>query len=455
MFTIQAYAYDAEALERLEKGLPLDVEPSGYVHLSIPEWLRMQKSLRVADAYLRLYKAKDEAVQKAPAESMPKSGPGKAKTALPAGARWITVHPNGRDQEGHPVLIQESGDGTAHIIAGAGGKLNGLKLNKIKSKEEYAQAIKDKKERDKLKAAKERLAEQQRITNMTPREREQYRAGKKLQKQAAEDSAAGKKKQRAEAERRFVGAMIQRMGWDAAEFTDVADEAIQVAKHLLETALDDDADKETLKKLRHDLSVAKKAKKRALDSQRKHFLAAAKDIVRGIEHEVIGDADLRQEIETRLGTSTGAAEVIRTKNKGTGKGFATQYRESAAEKGKLDEGTLAAEKDEIFDARMAEIRYVDERPELADMIEKGIQTNREISAFKNGLYEPEELPKAPIASVDERADILKQYLEMKHTLASLEDREAGQYTMDGEVVPEHGNPKMKGLSTDVVRSSIS
>lgn len=58
--------------------------------------------------------------------------------SIPAGARWITVRPNGPGTEGHPVLIQPSGDGAFHVIGGAGGKLNYLKLTGVRSEAEYA-----------------------------------------------------------------------------------------------------------------------------------------------------------------------------------------------------------------------------------------------------------------------------------------------------------------------------
>lgn len=44
--------------------------------------------------------------------------------ALPPGARWITVRPNGPGTNGHPILIQPAGDGAYRVIGGAGSKLN-------------------------------------------------------------------------------------------------------------------------------------------------------------------------------------------------------------------------------------------------------------------------------------------------------------------------------------------
>ena len=59
---------------------------------------------------------------------------------LKAGQRWITVHPNGPDEKGVPVMIQQEPDGSHRIVAGAGGKLTHLRLHGVKSEEEYADA---------------------------------------------------------------------------------------------------------------------------------------------------------------------------------------------------------------------------------------------------------------------------------------------------------------------------
>lgn len=62
------------------------------------------------------------------------------KASLPPGARWITVRPHGPGTEGQAVLIQpEASGGGYHVIGGAGGKLNYLKLTGVKSEESYKQ----------------------------------------------------------------------------------------------------------------------------------------------------------------------------------------------------------------------------------------------------------------------------------------------------------------------------
>ena len=58
-----------------------------------------------------------------------------------ADARWISVHPNGPGSKGVPILVQPAKDssGTYHVIGGAGGKLNMLKLRGVKSEGDYKQ----------------------------------------------------------------------------------------------------------------------------------------------------------------------------------------------------------------------------------------------------------------------------------------------------------------------------
>lgn len=121
---------------------------------------------------------------------------------IPDGARWITVHPNGEGTKGVPLLVQPAKDnsGTFHVIGGAGGKLNYLKLRGVKSEGEYQNDAKEK--------------------------AEQRKAEKK--QQTAEDKASGihdaKTSARAEitaqrdkARDEFVSAVADAMGWGEDE----------------------------------------------------------------------------------------------------------------------------------------------------------------------------------------------------------------------------------------------
>lgn len=57
--------------------------------------------------------------------------------ALAPGERWLTVHPNGRDDKGVHVLVQVQKDGSAKVIGGAGGALNHLRLTGVRSEAQY------------------------------------------------------------------------------------------------------------------------------------------------------------------------------------------------------------------------------------------------------------------------------------------------------------------------------
>lgn len=123
----------------------------------------------------------------------------KADGAIPAGARWITVHPNGDGSKGVPVLVQEEkhGSGVFRVIGGAGGKLNYLKIRGVKSEGEYRQdaAAKAKAKKDERKAQVER----------------DKAAGTHEAKQAARK---GINDQRKQAEREFIRTVADAMGWD-------------------------------------------------------------------------------------------------------------------------------------------------------------------------------------------------------------------------------------------------
>lgn len=110
------------------------------------------------------------------------------KSTIPAGARWITVHPNGdKEAKGQPVLIQPQADGSAKVIGGAGGALNHLRIRAVRSEAEYKQ------EAEKRKAEKREQAKAQR--------EEDKKRGLLESKQAARKAV---KDQQVKAEQEFV-----------------------------------------------------------------------------------------------------------------------------------------------------------------------------------------------------------------------------------------------------------
>lgn len=95
------------------------------------------------------------------------AAPAPAKPKAPAkqedpNERWITLHSNPNDPEAYTrVKIRVHPDGTGSVIAGAGGKLNQLRLTKLKSPEEWKQnaaerkAARDEKQRKRLEGKSE------------------------------------------------------------------------------------------------------------------------------------------------------------------------------------------------------------------------------------------------------------------------------------------------------------
>ncbi|MGL5060515.1 MAG: helicase-related protein [Microcoleus sp.] len=88
----------------------------------------------------------------------------KKAESLGPGEKWITIHPHGEDGKGVPVIIREHPDGSASIVGGAGGKLNFLKLGKLRSKEEWTQSARER-------AVKKRKAEADRVAAQSDEER--------------------------------------------------------------------------------------------------------------------------------------------------------------------------------------------------------------------------------------------------------------------------------------------
>ena len=122
------------------------------------------------------------------------------KSSIPPSARWITIHPNGPDAKGQPVLIQPNPDGSAHVIGGAGGKLNYLKLRSVRSASDY------KREAEERKKAKIEERKAQRAKDKE--------AGILEAKSKAKEDLRNQQRSH---EREFVRTVAQSLGWDEKE----------------------------------------------------------------------------------------------------------------------------------------------------------------------------------------------------------------------------------------------
>lgn len=118
--------------------------------------------------------------------------------AIPEGARWITVHPNGPGSKGTAVMVQEqkSGSGIWHVIAGAGGSLNYLKIRGVKSPEQYKADAAD------------RVAVQK--TTQEAKQALDKASGVTAEKRQAAESLRAQAKQ---AEVEFIQQVSSAMGW--------------------------------------------------------------------------------------------------------------------------------------------------------------------------------------------------------------------------------------------------
>lgn len=166
--------------------------------------------------------------------------------ALGPGQRWITVHPNGRDEKGVPVLIQQNPDGSTRVVGGAGGKLNYLKLTGVRSEAEYKE---DARKRDEGRRALKKIKRE-----------EDRKAGLTESKTKAKEMV---KNQLRKHEQDFVKTVATALGWDEKEL------AFPVHEHqnLSETALKKAAEK-------HAREVFRKAQE-AVETQRQMLVQDA------------------------------------------------------------------------------------------------------------------------------------------------------------------------------------
>lgn len=149
--------------------------------------------------------------------------------------RWITVHPNGPDEDGHPVYICPNHDGSYTVTRGVGGALNGLRLTNVKSPEEYKRLA-----RDRARAKKEERNERESALRVKLGD-EEYQ---KLQdeKQHRKEQA---KAEREKAEWDFIRTVAQAQGVDIAQF-EIPDDKLEGLSPKLASRLKDRARKAAL-----------------------------------------------------------------------------------------------------------------------------------------------------------------------------------------------------------------
>ena len=229
----------------------------------------------------------------------------KADKPIPAGSRWITVHPNGREEKGQPVLVQEThhGSGVFHVIGGAGGKLNYLKLHGIAPESSYKQQ-----------AAERRAAKQQEAKQQRARDKE---AGIATAKKQAREAVQIQKR---EHEAKFINTVAGAMGW---------------TKEDLEPRIPDE--------------LSDGAKKRLLATHHTEILRRAHEAVDLQRQQLLTDADARADSEigaipfdTSNPDKLSVADLDDTvPAPDGGLGYAPHYEERAKAKGMTDDDLKA------------------------------------------------------------------------------------------------------------------
>lgn len=137
-----------------------------------------------------------------------------------SGGRWITVHPNGAHTEGEPLYITDNPDGTATVVAGAGGKLNGMRMGLVKSEDKYKE--------DMVKEAQEK-----RVADKASRDALQAKMGEEEYKRQTEEAAAAKQVERQkklEAGRKFAATVLEAHGIDPQAILTVPEGAMDGVK---------------------------------------------------------------------------------------------------------------------------------------------------------------------------------------------------------------------------------
>ncbi|WP_143328282.1 helicase-related protein [Caballeronia pedi] len=266
------------------------------------------------------------------------------KADIPAGARWITVHPNGAGTEGQPVLIQPNPDGTAHVIGGAGGKLNYLKLRGVRSESDY-----------KREAA-------QRKADKTQARKEQVKADKEAGIYESKSKARGEvAAQQTRHEREFIHTVADAMGWDKKDLefpVEKHENLSQAARNKLEQ--------------KHHRELMKRATA-AVDLQRERLVNdGAARMEAGI-----GEVPLDAKDPATLSVD----DLDPTPQQTGGLGFSTRYKERAEQSGLTPE-ELKAEADQARAAKMAQMTQAQrdaavKRGDTARMVRDELNTVRE------------------------------------------------------------------------------
>lgn len=338
------------------------------------------------------------------------------KASIPEGARWITVHPNGSGTEGQPVLIQPNPDGSAHVIGGAGGKLNYLKLRSVRSEADY------KREADQRKKARVEKRKEQRQRDKD--------AGVVDSKNKARE---GLRLQQQEHEREFVKTVANTMGWNPTSLNFPEDDYA----HLSPAAVNKLASK-------HHRALLQKANE-AVELQRQHLVTDA-----GARMEAgIGEVPLDAKDPATLSVE----DLAPIQSNPGGLGFSTDYKERAQAAG-LSDDELKAEADK---ARAAKLSQMTEGQRRA-AIQRGATAQLVRDELKN-IREPITPDGAPtLTDAKQAVELLKaqkklRQIQQKAREANAEiDKSAAE--PKAYVLEYTADPKLDGKIADDINNDL-
>jgi len=339
------------------------------------------------------------------------------KASIPDGARWLTVHPNGPGTEGQPVLVQPSGDGsTYHVIGGAGGKLNYLKLRGVRKESEYKKEAEDRK---KSKAEDKKLQRQ--------RDKE---AGVLEKKKAAKE---GLRSQQRDHEREFVQTVARTMGWKPDELKFPAEQY----EHL-----SDAAQAKLAQQHHHDLM--RKAVQ-AVDLQRQRLVT---------DHAARLDAGIGEvPLDAKDPDTISVQDLNPIPDNPGGLGFASNFKERAEQAG-LTDGELKKEAAVAKEAKAAQLTDAQRRAAVT----RG-DTAKMIKEELKGIREPVTPDAtATLADAKQAVELLRaakklKQIQQKARAANAEiDRSAAEpkaYVLEYTADPEADNKIAEDLNNDL------
>lgn len=290
-------------------------------------------------------------------------------SSIPDGARWITI--NGGKGEGQAVLIQPNPDGSAHVIGGAGGKLNMLRLRGVRKESEYKKEAEDRKKSKVEEKKAQRAADKE--------------AGVLESKNKARQALRDQQRQH---EREFVQTVARTMGWDqkAVEFPE-ADYA-----HLSEAAQAKMRDK-------HHRAVMQQASN-AVDLQRQRLATDHAARLEGGIGEIPLDAKDPETLSVQ--------DLAPIQSNPGGLGFSQDFK-GRAEAAGLSANELKAEVDKAKEAKAATMTEAQRQA----AVKRG-DTAKMVKAELAGIREPA----APgsektLASAKEAVELLRAAKKLK------------------------------------------